>query len=69
MTPCYPAVEMFQDPTHVSVWTDATMGYFSNDPRYEHLQESYGIKCRFRQMSYSKVKDGGSHMRWMGTKE
>jgi SAM-dependent methyltransferase len=30
-TPCYPDRAIYQDPTHVTVWTDETFNYFSGD--------------------------------------
>jgi SAM-dependent methyltransferase len=43
--PCYPAVECFQDPTHVRMFTDKTFEYFTEGAfMYKHCGESYGYK-------------------------
>ena len=42
-TPCYPAVEVFQDPTHVRVFTQKTFQYFLQDSfLFKHVGASYG---------------------------
>ena len=43
-TPCYPAVEVHQDPTHLSVWTLESMAYFCG--KYP-VAKLYGVKTRF----------------------
>ncbi|MBN2578643.1 MAG: class I SAM-dependent methyltransferase [Pirellulales bacterium] len=43
-TPCYPAVEVHRDPTHLSVWTLESMDYFCG--KYP-ITSFYGIKTRF----------------------
>ncbi len=44
LTPCYPAVEAFQDPTHVNVITDRTHHYFCGEAP---LGRIYGFEGRF----------------------
>lgn len=45
-TPVYPNAQVWQDPTHVSVWTKSSMDYFCKG--YEvGLKEAYGIQCQF----------------------
>ena len=43
-TPCYPAVEVHQDPTHLSVWTLESMAYFCG--KYP-VAKLYGVKTNF----------------------
>jgi SAM-dependent methyltransferase len=43
-TPCYPAVEVHQDPTHLSVWTLHSMDYFCGKYPIARL---YGVKTNF----------------------
>ncbi|MBA3543823.1 MAG: methyltransferase domain-containing protein [Chthoniobacterales bacterium] len=43
-TPCYPAVEVHRDPTHLSVWTLESMPYFCG--KYP-VAKTYGVKCNF----------------------
>ena len=43
-TPCYPAVEVHRDPTHLSVWTLESMAYFCG--KYP-VAELYGIRTNF----------------------
>ncbi len=43
-TPCYPAVEVHQDPTHLSVWTLESMAYFCGKFPVAKL---YGVKTNF----------------------
>lgn len=46
LTPCYPAVEAFQDPTHVNIMTDKTHRYFTGpDP----LGRMYGFTGHFEE--------------------
>lgn len=47
-TPIYPDKSIFQDPTHLSVWTDDSMNYFSGD--YFGFHDHYNHKSRFEQM-------------------
>jgi SAM-dependent methyltransferase len=44
LTPCYPAVEVHRDPTHLSVWTLESMPYFCG--KYP-VARIYGIKTNF----------------------
>ncbi len=44
-TPLYPHKEVFQDPTHVSVWTTETVNYFSGD--YYGYHDHYNHNSRF----------------------
>lgn len=43
-TPCHPTDEVHQDPTHLSVWTLKSMGYFCGQFKVAKL---YGVKARF----------------------
>lgn len=43
-TPCYPNVEIHQDPTHLSVWSLKSMDYFCG--KYP-VAAVYGVKTRF----------------------
>ena len=47
-TPIYPDKSIFQDPTHLSVWTDDSMNYFSGD--YFGFHDHYNHTSRFEQM-------------------
>lgn len=43
--PCYPAPEVFHDPTHVRVFTDKTFLYFMKGAfLHDHCGESYGYE-------------------------
>lgn len=59
-TPIYPNKSAFQDPTHVSFWTDETMNYFSGD--YYGWHDQYGHTSRFELIDkqadglYAKIK-------------
>jgi SAM-dependent methyltransferase len=44
LTPCYPAAEAFQDPTHVNIMTDKTYRYFTGP---EPLGRMYGFTGNF----------------------
>jgi SAM-dependent methyltransferase len=44
LTPCYPHAEVHQDPTHLSVWTENSMGYFTG--KYP-IAKIYGVKVQF----------------------
>jgi SAM-dependent methyltransferase len=46
-TPIYPDKAVFQDPTHLSVWTDDSMNYFSGD--YFGFHDHYNHTSRFEQ--------------------
>ena len=43
-TPCYPAVEVHRDPTHLSVWTLESMQYFCG--KYP-IARIYGVRTNF----------------------
>jgi len=43
-TPCYPAPEVHQDPTHLSVWTLQSMPYFCG--KYP-VAKVYGVETKF----------------------
>lgn len=45
VSPCYPDRSVFQDPTHVYVWTEETPHYFSGD--YYGMHDHYGHTSRF----------------------
>jgi SAM-dependent methyltransferase len=45
VTPCYPAAEAFQDPTHVNIITDRTHLYFTGDAPMARM---YGFIGHFR---------------------
>ncbi|HEY8118621.1 MAG TPA: class I SAM-dependent methyltransferase [Methylophilaceae bacterium] len=47
LTPAYPGVEAFQDPTHVNIITDSTHEYFCGDDPYAR---NYGFKGKFAVM-------------------
>ncbi len=53
MTPCYPYPEVFQDPTHVSVWTKETMKYFSGGYPGSRI---YGVRCQFEIVKRKKKR-------------
>lgn len=44
LTPCYPNEEIHQDPTHLSVWTEKSMGYFCG--KYP-VARAYGVRTNF----------------------
>ncbi len=48
-TPCYPDRSVFQDPTHLSFWTDETFNYFSGD--YYGWHDHYGHTSHFKEVS------------------
>lgn len=58
-TPRFPAFEMFQDPTHVSVWTDHSFQYYCG--AFWPLPLSYGIKTRFQVLRHEHW-NGGTHL-------
>lgn len=62
-TPCFPAQEVFQDPTHVAVYTENTMLYYSTKfgTHLRSLVESYGITAHFV-LAASKRSVDGSHL-------
>lgn len=47
-TPIYPDKTVFQDPTHLSFWTDDTLNYFAGD--YFGFRNHYPHRSRFEQM-------------------
>lgn len=47
-TPMYPHAEVFQDPTHLSVWTIKSMDYFCGT--YAVAREIYGIRACFEKI-------------------
>jgi len=53
ITPVYPNEQVFQDPTHVSVWTMGSMNYFCKGYNDE-LKPAYGIKCKFEMLKNEK---------------
>jgi len=56
--PCYPNRSIFQDPQHLSFWTDETPNYFSGD--YYGFKEHYGHKSNFKLLD--KHVDGNGHL-------
>lgn len=54
-TPIYPDKSIFQDPTHLSFWTDDTLNYFSGD--YFGFHDHYGHTSRFETVS-KKIENG-----------
>lgn len=52
-TPCYPHAEVFQDPTHVSVWTKETMKYFTGGYPGSRI---YGVHCEFELVKQKKKR-------------
>lgn len=52
-TPCYPHPEVFQDPTHVSVWTEKSMGYFCGE---YPVARQYGVMCDFEMLEQRMEK-------------
>lgn len=54
-TPIYPDKTIFQDPTHLSVWTDDSMNYFSGD--YFGWHDHYGHTSRFEQVT-KRIENG-----------
>ena len=63
LTPHYPAQEVWQDPTHVSVWTPNTWLYFTASAEGINegtLLHSYGIDFRFETVDSQTPND--SHM-------
>jgi SAM-dependent methyltransferase len=49
-TPCYPAPQVHQDPTHLSVWTEESMQYFCG--KYP-VAVIYGVRTKFELMENS----------------
>ena len=47
MTPIFPYLGAFQDPTHVNIMTVDTLPFYFSDNQY-HIAESYGITARFK---------------------
>ena len=54
-TPCYPSTQVWQDPTHQSVWLEDSLNYFSGD--YFGFRDHYLHKSRFEKMPYT-VENG-----------
>ena len=52
LTPCYPAPEAFQDPTHVNIITDRTHEYFSGPSPVGRM---YGFEGNFNVRSVERV--------------
>jgi len=52
-TPCYPSQAVFQDPTHVSVWTEETLHYFSGD--FYGFHSHYGHTSDFELISQERT--------------
>ena len=68
LTPCYPAGEIFQDPTHVNFITDQTHNYFAGDYPWGRM---YGYKGLFRLIRAERVcwRDGFEPMVPLTTKQ
>lgn len=49
-TPGYPSPEVHQDPTHLSVWTENSFGYFTG--AYP-VARTYGVQCEFELVDLS----------------
>jgi SAM-dependent methyltransferase len=45
VSPCYPHQAVFQDPTHVFVWTQESLHYFTGD--YYGMHDHYGHTSKF----------------------
>lgn len=60
VTPAYPAMEVWQDPTHVHVWTDHSHLYYTGFFPKE-LTDTYGIACRFALASKARTT-AGTHL-------
>ncbi len=56
-----PNSEVFQDPTHTSVWTPETFNYFSNS--YDDKHDLYGHKSNFKIIK--QFKDGAHLHCWL----
>lgn len=56
-TPMYPHPEVFQDPTHLSVWTIKSMDYFCGD--YAVARRIYGIQACFEKVN---VREDGFYL-------
>jgi SAM-dependent methyltransferase len=56
-TPMYPHPEVFQDPTHLSVWTIKSMDYFCGD--YAAAKRIYGIRACFEKVD---VREDGFYL-------
>lgn len=56
-----PNSEVFQDPTHVSVWTPETFNYFANT--YDDKHDLYGHKTNFKIVK--QFKDGAHLHCWL----
>jgi SAM-dependent methyltransferase len=53
-SPVYPDKTIFQDPQHLSFWTDDTLNYFSGD--YFGFHDQYGHNSRFEQV-HKKIEN------------
>lgn len=59
VTPAYPAKEAFQDPTHVNIITEQTIGYFTG--RFNNIGRRYGFIGNFNQRINAV---GKTHIKW-----
>lgn len=59
-TPCYPHAMVFQDPTHMSVWTLDTPNYFSGD--YFGFHDHYGHTSKFKKLGAVLMPPHHLHM-------
>ncbi len=60
VSPCYPHIGAFQDPTHVFFWTHERMHYFSGD--YYGMHDHYGHTSKF-ELLQNDVIEGRLHAR------
>lgn len=65
-TPIYPDKSIFQDPTHLSVWTDDSMNYFSGD--YFGWHDHYGHTSRFEQIE-KRIENGHLYTKLVARKD
>lgn len=65
-TPLYPARSVFQDPTHVSVWTDESFNYFAGD--YYGFHDHYGHTSRFEK-TQSQIENDHIFMQLRAVKD
>lgn len=65
VSPIYPSIEAFRDPTHVFFWTSQTMHYFSGD--YYGMHEHYGHTSKFELLE-NRVDGARLHVRVRATK-
>ena len=52
VTPCYPAAEAFQDPTHVNIISEKTHLYFTGN---QPLGRMYGLQGRFQLIHADRI--------------